>query len=391
MSAAAQTVARERCPACGDGGAEPFAELLGVPVQPNALFDTRTEALAAPRGDLVLAFCAACGLIWNVAFDPDALEYDAGYENSLHFSPTFQRYAEELADRLVTDHGVREKTVVEIGSGKGEFLALVCEKGGNRGVGFDPSYDGESDHAADGDVEFVRALYTVESAPPDADLVVCRHVLEHVENPAEFLTSVREAATHPGTVLYFELPAAEYMLRAKAVWDLIYPHVSVFSEAALRALFERCGFKVLRSGFSFGGQYLWIEASPTTSRARASRDRAALLPLADSFAATLESERRSWARSLALEGPESVAVWGAGAKGVTFLNVVEGGDRIGTVVDVNPRKHGKHMPGTGQRIQAPEELVHRPPSRVLVMNRIYLEEIEAALAALGVHATAETV
>ena len=41
--------------------------------------------------------------------------------------------------------------------------------------------------------------------------------------------------------------------------------------------------------------------------------------------------------------------------------------------------------------QAPEELVHRPPSRVLVMNRIYLEEIEAALAALGVHATAETV
>jgi C-methyltransferase C-terminal domain len=52
-------------------------------------------------------------------------------------------------------------------------------------------------------------------------------------------------------------------------------------------------------------------------------------------------------------------------------------------VDINPHKHGRFMPGTGQEIVAPEFLVGYGPTDVLVMNPIYTEEIRQNLARLG--------
>ena len=115
---------------CGAGAGEPFARLSGVPVHPNVLWPTAEEAAAAPRGDVALALCGGCGLIWNTCFDPDVLSYDAEYENSLHFSGEFRRYTDELVERLIESHQLAGGLVAELGSGKGEFLAQLCEQGG---------------------------------------------------------------------------------------------------------------------------------------------------------------------------------------------------------------------------------------------------------------------
>ena len=49
------------CPACGARGREPFYEARNVPTASCLLMDSRAEALGHRRGDIVLAFCAACG------------------------------------------------------------------------------------------------------------------------------------------------------------------------------------------------------------------------------------------------------------------------------------------------------------------------------------------
>jgi hypothetical protein len=57
------------------------------------------------------------------------------------------------------------------------------------------------------------------------------------------------------------------------------------------------------------------------------------------------------------------------------------------VVDINPYKHGSFMAGTGQEIVGPQFLTSYKPDLVVVMNPIYMEEIRAEIARVGVTTT----
>jgi hypothetical protein len=369
---------------CTLAAGEPFAELRDVPVHTNVLWPTAEAARAATRGDISLVLCGGCGLIWNTRFDPDVLSYDAEYENSLHFSGAFRRYTEELSERLIATHELQGKHVAEIGPGKGEFLAELCERGNCTGIGFDPSYGGESDGRAGGRISFVRDVFGATSDLGDAELVICRHVLEHLDDPVGFLSTARRAMGERAATVYVEVPAAEYLIGEDAIWDLIYPHVTCFTAQALREALQRAGFYPLEHGYAFGGQYLWVEATTDPIRSAADWDGNRFVELAvDRFGERLASKRRLWSERLPrLLQEGQVGVWGAGAKGTMFLNVVAAGDKIDTIVDVNPRKHGKFVPGTGQRIRGPESL-QAGTRTVLVMNPLYVNEIAATLGDLG--------
>jgi hypothetical protein len=111
-----QTQSRYGCPVCGANG-EIFFETRNVPVYCNILQPTRAAAVAAEQAKIRLAFCHICGHIYNTAFDPARISYDAHYDNSLHFSPRFQNYARELAAHLIERYALKGKTIIDIGCG----------------------------------------------------------------------------------------------------------------------------------------------------------------------------------------------------------------------------------------------------------------------------------
>jgi hypothetical protein len=63
-------------------------------------------------------------------FDVSLNEYSPDFEEAQHVSPTFDGCARQLVDRLVRDYDIRGRQVIEIGCGKGEFLALNPHKAG---------------------------------------------------------------------------------------------------------------------------------------------------------------------------------------------------------------------------------------------------------------------
>jgi len=84
-----------------------------------------------------------------------------------------------------------------------------------------------------------------------------------------------------------------------------------------------------------------------------------------------------------MEGP--IAVWGAGAKGVTFVNLIDPKkELIDCVVDLNPNKQGRHIPGTGHPIVSYQNLPKRKVTTAILMNPNYREENQTLLRKAGI-------
>jgi len=343
----------------------------------------QASAIGAPRSDMALAVCDACGFIFNRAFDPAKPMYGEDYENTQGCSPSFNEYMNELVREMIVERNVRDCHVVEVGCGNGLFLRkLVSYEGaGNRGSGFDPSYRG-NESEFDGRLRFSTRYYDFESAEVPADVVVCRHVIEHVPRPLGLLHNIKKALVRArGARIFFETPCVEWILRNQVIWDFFYEHCSYFSKNSLTTAFEVAGFEVKSVTHVFAGQYLWLEATLPGPASRITRKAEGIASLAKQFARAEEDLKQAWKKKIQLlMQAGKVGLWGAGAKGVTFANMIDPDRRrIDCIVDLNPSRQGHFIPGTGHPIISHTDLIARGVASVVLMNPNYLEENLALL------------
>jgi SAM-dependent methyltransferase len=377
------------CPLCGSGELRAALELLGVPTQDGVLWRTEAEALASPLGDIRLVLCERCSFVWNELHDPEKVGF-RGYDVSLQHSPAFRDFVAGLAERLIDRYGLRGKTVLDIGSGRGHFLEEICTRGPNRGIGVDPSI--ESHRLESPDVTFVGEPFGEELLDLAADPYSCRHVVDILGDQRGLVGLIGRAMDRAGagTVAYVEVPNALATFEGLVVWNLVYEHRAWYVADSLAYLLAAEGFDVLEVGPCWQGEYLGIEAR---------RPRSAPLrpvPAAESgvggaldrFAASFDEVRGRWqARldELRVHGRRA-AVWGAGARGVAFASLLDTRGVVPYLVDVNPKRQGLYLPRSAHRVEAPGHLLADPPDLVVVSNPTYADEIAAQARELGVRA-----
>lgn len=385
-------IGSDHCQVCRSKNIYTFFELIDMPVNIGIQYSSQDRARECPKGDIQLTYCEECGFIWNRAFDSQLLDYTDSYDNSLFFSARYREHAHSLAKHLIETYGLYGKDIIEIGCGKGDFLRLICQLGDNSGVGFDTSYsEGGESESDTGQVVFVKDFYSEQYANVTADLICCRLVLEHIDTPAQFVADVRKSiGDRMATAVYFEVPSVDFILREHCVWDIIYEHCSQFSPGSFARLFEECGFTIRDVSEVYEGQYLSLEAKPTKNRYNAKRwggvrpSKQAVIAFAEEF----EHKVSSWQDTLnkiASAGKRAV-LWGGGAKGVSFLNMLKIDDQVQYAVDINPRKQGLYLPGTSHEIVSPESLTSVQPDIVIIVNPIYKQEIQDTLTALKLKA-----
>ncbi|NOK63087.1 MAG: methyltransferase domain-containing protein [Chloroflexi bacterium AL-W] len=405
------------CPVSSSNDTSVIVEIPRAPVNCNSLYETCEAALQALQGKIQLAYSRQSQHIFNQAFDPELMEYNIRYENSQHFSPRFRTYAHDMAAQLIERYQLRGKHIIDVGCGKGEFLTLLADMAEGHGTGFDPSFvpdrvadtDGITYNAltgADpsassnevttfrfGRTTFVRDYYSMRYASTPVDLMCSRHVLEHIPEPNAFLHDLRQIiGNRYHTALFVEVPNAGYMVRNMAIWDIIYEHCSYYSVGSLARVLHTNGFEVQRVNEVFGEQFLAIEALPqvsTTSAETPTWDGAAtmdreVVAFAENFQQKVDYWTEALERSVAT-GKRAV-VWGAGSKGVMFLNTMRVPDAVDYIVDINPRKHGMFVAGAGQKIVPADFLREYQPDTVIIMNAIYVDEIRQQLDQIGVKA-----
>ena len=384
------------CPACGAINPRAFFQLPGVPVDSCRLVANREEAKSFPRGDLHLALCEHCGFIWNMAFDPSVQNYSAVFEETQWFSPRFRAFGSALVKHLIETYDLRGKDVLEIGCGPGHFLSLLCENGGNRGIGLDPHYREENTpgRLKQHQVRIIGEYFSEQHAPLIGDLIVCRHTLEHIQPVGELLRLVhRSIGERSGTVLFFEVPDMLTILQGVAFWQLYYEHCSYLTAGSLARLFRATGFEVFDVRQALEGQVVLIEGRRASHGANdapceAEETVEEVCSAVDRFVDTLEGRLSFWRKTFGQSGrfQQRIVLWGGASQSVAFTLALGVEDQIEYIVNINPHQHGKYAVGTGQQIIAPEFLREYRPDLVVVMNPLYREEISRSLDRLGVHA-----
>lgn len=365
------------CPVCEGLDLKRVIYRPNVIVHQNLLCHSYDTARKVTTGDLDIVVCKDCSFLFNKSFELSLLSYGKNYDNNQTCSDYFNSYLDDLVKYLIDEKQVRQSNIIEVGCGQGQFIhKLITYPGSeNTGYGFDPSYTGPLS-MLDGKLNFRRSYYDDSCMDISADVVICRHVIEHVPEPLQLLKSIRSALNNsPNARVFFETPCAKWILDNFVFWDFFYEHCSLFSTNSLAYCFNKAGFKVENVRHIFGGQYLWIEAVPS-DHFDDIPPVGDLFPLAEHYSLEEANLIADWEikfSKMKMEG--RIALWGAGAKGVTLANLIDPeNELIDCIVDLNPNKQGKFIPGTGHAIVSPEYLKERGVKNIILMNGNYYEE-----------------
>jgi SAM-dependent methyltransferase len=327
-----------------------------APAYQNKMFDSAVEAQACPSGDVVLVQDALSGLVFNEAYDPDKLHYDQSYQNEQGLSHGFQRHLTEVLEKI--DQHFQGKKILEVGCGKGGFLDLI-RKRGHDALGIDPAYEG--------DAPYIYKRHFDSALGIKADVVVLRHVLEHIFNPVEFLRNIAAANNGKGKI-YIEVPCLDWIIQRRAWFDVFYEHVNYFRLADFYRMFRT----VHEAGHLFGGQYIYVIADLSSLRTPIYADENGPPLFPGDFFRELDKCVESNSNA------QKRIVWGAAAKGVMFSHHILGrGIPLSFAIDINPAKQGKYLAGSGLPVLSPEAGLAQLSAGddVFVMNSNYIDEI----------------
>ncbi len=354
------------CRACGGTLFEGvLLELANMPRAAQCLPEAAT--LGQDRGiELSLRQCACCGL---VQLENAPVAYYRNVIRATAVSGEMAAFRERQFGEFVEKYGLREKSVVEIGCGNGDYLSIMA-KTGAKCTGLEHSRE-SVEHCRRSGLQVVQgfvedASYRIDEGPFDGFFMMS--YLEHLPEPSAVLSGILSNLTSQAVGLV-EVPNFDMMLRNHLYVELIADHLFYFTRDTLTALLSRSGFEVLDC------QSVWHDYILS---AEVSKRRPLSMKQAEGYFETLAANVNRFVDSYRLKG-KSVAVWGAGHQAFTVLSICQLSERVAYVVDSADFKQGRFTPATHIPIVSPEYLERAPIDAIIVMAGSYSSEIVAML------------
>jgi 2-polyprenyl-3-methyl-5-hydroxy-6-metoxy-1,4-benzoquinol methylase len=353
------------CRLCGGPDLHPGLHYQKSPRYIERLLEAEERAADYPV-PLTVVVCGDCG---HVQLPVElAGDYYEEYLMSHSHAPKMRRFQEGQAQAFVERFNLRGGEVFEAGCGDGQFASMLMTLG-CRVTANEPSAKARRACAAKGLT--VIGGYVAPDGMPELrgrfDAVVARQVLEHVPAPVDFMAGLR-GLLKPGGAALIEVPSLEQALEQERFFDFFSDHLSYFSENALRMLAARTQFEVVQIRRAMDGEYneVWLRRLEPPNLAGVA---AAAREISSAFAAFISVESQAGRR---------VAIWGAGAKGVLALAMVDT-SAVAYLVDKDPVKHDRYLPVSHLRVSPPQRLREDPVDTVIITALAYKDEITREL------------
>jgi SAM-dependent methyltransferase len=391
-ASAAQSGPVEQCRCCGGSRLEVVLDLGCTPLANSLPADLSTPEATYP---LAVAICRDCALVQTTYWVSGELIFGGDYPYYSSYSTDYLRHAREHALELIEARALGpESLVVEIASNDGYLLRNFVERGVPV-LGIDPAR-GPAETARGIGVPTLEEYFgsdlarRLKAEAGSADVMLANNVLAHVDDPNQLAAGVAILLAAEGVAI-FEVPYLVDLVERCAFDTVYHEHNCYFSLRALQNLFERHGLHVvdvrrlpvhggsLRVSVAREGQEQTAVAGLRSLEDRLGVARTDFYrPFAKRVEAVTSGLRELLTRLR--EQGERVAAYGAAAKGATLANASGiGPDLVAYVVDRNPAKQGRFLPGVRIPIVPPRRLEEDPPGVLLVFVWNLLPEIRTQL------------
>ena len=349
---------KTQCPVCGYSVA---TTIYNAGIKPLALIAWETSAQAAknvPCFKQEYIQCLKCSHIWNQNFDWNDVPYADKPNRMYNNGSSWKKHIQYLTKWL--GNSISENpTIVDIGCGDGSFLANMSNYYNSRGtfLGFDPS--GEVTTYKD-KINFYRQLFRPleDTGKYKPDLIVMRHIIEHLNSPSSFVHSLAWGAStyEHNSYLYCEVPCIDRIFQTGRLSDFYYEHPSQFTTRSFNKLLSTAG-EIIDIYHSYDGEVICglVKLEPNVDQ----RD---IYNAAKQYSSKVNDSIFSIRSELnrLLEEGKSLAIWGGTGKCAAFMHHYSITlEDIPIVVDSDSRKWGTHVPGVGQLIQDPSILLDK--------------------------------
>ena len=381
---------RSNCRSCGSEGVQPFLDLGMMPLSDGL----RTPAqLTDPerRYPLEVVFCSSCALVQILEeVDPEEL-FCKDYPYYSSFTDSLLEHSRNNVRQLIASQDLDEDSfVVEVASNDGYLLQYFVESG-IPVQGIDPA-QGPASTAIEKGIPTINAFFTEDLAKKmvaqglRADVIIGNNVLAHVPDLNGFVAGIATLLSDTGTTS-IEAPYIRNLID-ECQFDTIYhEHLCYYSVTAVQTLFHRHGLHLNKvEHLPIHGGSIRYYASPTPSpdgsveRFLAEESDLGLNTLAyyQNFGKRVEQLRSDLLgiiRSI-LEKGQTIAAYGAAAKGAIMLNYVGLDENsVRFCADRNTHKQGKFMPGVAIEIVDPKIILESMPDYLLVLPWNFQDEI----------------
>ncbi len=378
------------CHSCGHRSLHPVLDLGAMPASDGLIADP-DPVRSDPRYPLQVGFCPQCALVQLLDTLPPEEMFGANYLYYSSYSDELLRHSQQNAEELIADRGLgADSLVVEIASNDGYMLRNFVERG--IGVlGIDPAPKqaaaaNEKGVRTINDFFGTRLAATLASDGYKADVLIANNVVAHVADPNDLVKGIK-AILKPGGIVVVEFPYVRDLVDHGEFDTIYHEHLCYFSVTSAKQLFERHGLylhDVRRIPIHGGSLRLYF--TPTNAPTHAVADilkeelelglhKTGYYERFGERVASFRKRARHLIAGLKQDG-KRLAAYGAAAKGTILLNYIGVNDgTIDYVVDRNPHKHGKFMPGVRVPIHEPSRLMSDRPDYVIILPWNFKDEI----------------
>ena len=384
------------CQICQSDDLELVLEIENAPDSCQRLYRRMEDASNEKSKHLKFVLCNQCFTVQNENYFEGPSEskkshYDENYYCSFTQDSTqAQKYQEQTATRINSILSLENKKVLEIACGDGFFLKCLtsfhCHP-----IGFEPSstYHLAKRHPH---LELYKDYFEPEKSQNKwnhIDLFILRHVLEHLQQPVNFLKIINSNNTYRKSARYFfiEVPNLEILLEENLFFDFYYEHIFYFSMHGLLRLLSLSGWTFFNKLTEEKSEFLGIIArnspgktpiSTIPTRLNADNIRQKTMTFKQNFL-NWNKKLSNMLSELYAHG-KTIAVWGTGSRGVAMMTSLQFEPfKIQYVIDSDSNKHFLYIPGILSQVSPPERLRQDPVDYLIITSYTYFDEIFSSL------------